>query len=51
MLEHLFSKSVLKRLYVGPLEPFLNIFAALLLERGYEGSSVKDKLQYYRQLS
>lgn len=51
MLEHLFSKTVLKRLYVGPLEPWLNSYAALLLERGYAKSSVKDKVRFAARFS
>ncbi len=51
MLEHLFSKSVVNRLYDGPLEPSLNSFAALLLERGYAGSSVKDKIRVVSKFS
>ncbi len=45
MIEYLFSESVLKRLYVGPLKPFLNSFEALLLDRGYTRSSIKDKIR------
>jgi site-specific recombinase XerD len=51
MLEDLFSKTVSKRLYVGPLEPSLNSFAALLLERGYTRPNVKDKIRFVARLS
>lgn len=51
MIEYLFSESVLKRLYVGPLKPFLNSFEALLLDRGYTRSSIKDKIRLMARFS
>lgn len=51
MIEHLFSKSVVKRLYVGTLEPFLDSFASLLSNRGYAGSSIKDKIRLVAKFS
>jgi hypothetical protein len=40
MTEHLFSEPVLKDLYFGPLEPFLNCFESLLLDQGYRRTSI-----------
>jgi site-specific recombinase XerD len=51
MLEQLFSKTVLKRLNVGPLESSLNSFTALLSEQGYAKSNVKDKIRFIARFS
>jgi site-specific recombinase XerD len=51
MTEYLFSESVLKRLYVGPLKPFLDSFEALLSDRGYTRDSIKDKIRFIARFS
>jgi site-specific recombinase XerD len=45
MTEHLFSEPVLKDLYFGPLEPFLNCFEGLLLDQGYRRTSIHEKIR------
>jgi site-specific recombinase XerD len=51
MTEYLFSESVLKRLYVGPLKPSLHSFEALLSDRGYTRYSIKDKIRLIARFS
>ena len=51
MIEDLFSEPVVKRLYVGPLEPFLDSFASLLANQGYTRSSIKDKIRLVARFS
>ena len=45
MTENLFSEPVLKDLYFGPLEPFLNCFEGLLLDQGYRRTSIHEKIR------
>jgi len=45
MTEKLFSEPVLKHLYDGPLKAFLDYFEALLSDRGYKRTVIKEKLR------
>jgi site-specific recombinase XerD len=51
MLDHLFEESVLERFHVGPLQPYLNTFAAELSKRGYSRYCMKHKIRLIAQFS
>jgi site-specific recombinase XerD len=51
MQERLFAGLVLQRFHVGPLQPYLNTFAAELSERGYARYCMKHKIRLIAQFS